>query len=341
MTAPRRPPAPDARPRAAPRRGRRRPDVSVCIVNRNCRELLRACLRSLGSRRQGLRVEAVVVDNGSSDGAADMVAREFPRAVLLRNAANEGFARANNRATRRARGRYLFFLNNDTFVPPGALRRLRDFLRARPDVGLVGPRLRDGRGAVQVSYRRRPTVAALLHRSLLLRWTGLLRGPYRRYRGRDGDAETTRAVDILMGAALLVRRDVFFASGGWDEGYTFGGEDMDLCARVGRRRAVVYHPAVEVTHYGRACSRADPGYAHAHTLAGLVRFLRHSGTRPAALWAFKAVQTLDAPLQLARHLASFVARRLRGHREAAASSLSFARAAGHLLTRGLATLWRA
>src|SRR5437764_3211886 len=93
-------PPPTDRPHPAlPRTARvsrraHRPDVSVCIVNWNCRALLRACLRSLRPRRQGVRLEVVVVDNGSTDGAADMVARAFPDVVLVRNPTNSGFARA-------------------------------------------------------------------------------------------------------------------------------------------------------------------------------------------------------------------------------------------------------
>jgi GT2 family glycosyltransferase len=119
--APERPP----RPRKPLRAGRWQPawlqslvddgpiDVSVCIANWNCRELLRSCLESLHDHPQGVRLETIVVDNGSGDGSAEMVARRFPEVILSRNADNRGFARANNQAARLARGHYLFFLNND------------------------------------------------------------------------------------------------------------------------------------------------------------------------------------------------------------------------------------
>src|SRR5581483_10995236 len=162
-------------------------DLTVCIANWNCRELLRACLESLHDQPQGVRLETIVVDNASADGSAAMVARDFPEVLLLRNPANVGFARANNQAAARARGRHLLFLNNDTVVPAGALRRLIAFADAHPEVGMIGPRLRDPHGGWQISYRRRPTVGALLHRTLLLRWTRLFRRSYRDYRRQDFD----------------------------------------------------------------------------------------------------------------------------------------------------------
>src|SRR3954447_25949881 len=86
LTAPHRPPPPRSTS----------PDVSVCIANWNCVDLLRRCLQSLFDQPQGASFEVVIADNGSTDGAAEMVAAEFPQAVLIRNAENRGFARACN-----------------------------------------------------------------------------------------------------------------------------------------------------------------------------------------------------------------------------------------------------
>ena len=316
-------------------------DVSVCVVNWNCRDHLRACLRSLRSRLQKMRLEVIVVDNASTDGAPDMVARRFPRVRLIRNGDNVGFARANNQAAEVARGRYLFFLNNDTIVPPGTLRELLDYAEAHPDAGLIGPALRDGRGRTQVSCRLRPTVGALLHRTMLLRWTGLFRRAYRACRGRGLDLGRTQPVEVLMGAALMVPRSVFVECGRWDEGYTFGGEDIDLCTRVGRAHRVVYHPEVSVTHFGRVSSRRHIGFAYANTLIGITRYLGRSGASRPAMWLYKTSVTIDAPLQLFGHACRYLWRRACGRRDRAAKSLLALRGVGHFLTRGLLAFWRA
>jgi N-acetylglucosaminyl-diphospho-decaprenol L-rhamnosyltransferase len=316
-------------------------DVSVCVVNWNCRDVLRGCLESLLRQPQGVNLEVIVVDNASADGAADMVEREFPEVLLVRNRDNHGFARANNQAARLARGRYLFFLNNDTRVPPLALRRLADYADGHPEAGMIGPRLRNGAGKLQFNYRRRPTVATLLHRTTLFRWTGLFRHAYRRTRRQDAELTEPRPVEVLMGAAMLLRRETFAQCGPWDEGYTFGGEDMDLCMCVGRRYAVVYLPTVEITHYGRVSTRQHIRYTATHIPVGFVRFLRKSGTSTSALLVYKLVISLDAPLQWLAKAAQNLWRQALGRHDKAEKSRLAMRSVECFLREGLLPFWRA
>ncbi len=316
-------------------------DVSVCIANWNCKELLRNCLRSLLELPQGVSVEVIVVDNASSDGSGDLVAREFPEVTLVRNADNRGFSKANNQAAAKARGRFLFFLNNDTVIPPMTLRRLVDFAEAHPEIGMIGPRLRDPLGRLQISYRQHPSVWALLHRTLAFRWTGLLRRAYRQYRRQSFDPETQRRVEVLMGAAVLMPRTIFDEVNGWDEGYAFGGEDIDLSYRVNRRHGVVYLPSVEITHHGRVSSRLNVAYSEPNVAIGYARYLRATGTSSAALTLYKFVVTMDAPVQIIAKSAQVAWRSVRRQTEKAHKSALAVRGLCSFLTSGLTRFWQA
>lgn len=333
----RRPPTADAPVGPQPH-----PVVSVCIANWNCRDLLRKCLHSLFAQDQGVPFEVVVVDNASADDAADMVAEEFPQVKLVRNAENVGFSRASNQAAATARGEYLFFLNNDAEVLPYTLLEFTAFADAHPQVGMIGPRLTGLDGQDQISYRRRPTLAALFHRISLIRWTGLFRKAYYRYR-RDAFESTggVRAVEMLMGAAVFLPRAAFLAAGRWDETYRFGVEDLDLSTQVGRRAEVVYAGHVRVLHHGRVSSRANIAFAAPNVAVGYVHYFRKAGVGRVALFAYKLLVTLDSPVQLAGKLLQAGVRRAFGKREKAGKSLLAARGLWHFLRRELVRFWTA
>ncbi|GIW79276.1 MAG: hypothetical protein KatS3mg105_1083 [Gemmatales bacterium] len=316
-------------------------DVSVCIVNWNCRDLLRGCLESVHDQPQGVRVETIVVDNASSDGSAEMVASHFPEVTLIRNTENVGYARGNNQAARVARGKYLFFLNNDTRLPAFTLRRLLDYADAHTDVAILAPRLRDGAGKTQASWRRRPTLATFLHQTCLLRWTNLFRSAYRRYRRQAVVPTAPQSVDVLMGAAMMIPRKLFFENGQWNESFRFGGEDLELCHRFGKRFRLVYHPQIEIVHYGRASTRQNISFTSVQIPVGFVRYLRISGCHEAGIFLYKLVLTLDAPLHAAVKALQYVCRRLRGRRNHAEKSLLVARGLIQFLCKGLVPFWKA
>jgi GT2 family glycosyltransferase len=313
-------------------------ELSVCIVNWNCRDILRDCLRSLQASR--LHFEIIVVDNASTDGAADMVAAEFPHVRLVRNTTNAGFARANNQAARLARGRYLVFLNNDTIMRRGVLRRLVDFLAAHPDVIMVGPSLRDAQGKLQTSHRRRPTPQTFLHRTLLFRRLGLGRAGYQQYRRRDAGSAGAFDVDILMGAAIAMPRQAFLRLGGWDEDFTFGGEDMELCHRAARAGRIVYWPGVEITHLGSASSKQHPAFVSTHSAIGFAKYFRKTGASRLALGCYKLAVTVDAPIRLAVRTLQYVATWWRRDRKTQ-RCLREMHGVSAFLLRGLLPFWRA
>lgn len=273
-------------------------DLSICIVNWNRRDLLRDLLLSLRPASAGLAAEVIVVDNASTDGSAEMVAAQFPEVTLARNGQNLGFAKANNQAAFKARGRYLLFLNNDTIARPGALERMTKLLDERPDVVAVGPRLTDVEGRPRDRYMRLPTLPALLDRVRWLHWTRLFRSAYRAYRRGRFDAALSQTVEQVPGSAVMVRREPFLASGGWDEGFDFGCEDFDLSARLKRVGLLYYLANAEIVHLGGRSSRANTSFVYRSYECGCARYLaKHSRWRASA-WVYKLFVTVDMPVRI-------------------------------------------
>src|SRR5437763_1121909 len=182
---------------------------------------------------------------------------------------------------------------------------------------------------------------ALLRRVSLLRWTGLFRRAYYDYRRDTFDPEGVRAVEVLMGAAVFLPRAAFEDSGRWDEQYRFGGEDIDLSTQVGRARPLVYVGSVEVVHHGRVSSRKNIGFAAPNVAIGYVRYFRKAGASPVALWVYKALVTIDAPVQCAGKLLQGAVRFVTGRREKARKSWLAARGLWHFMRNELVRFWKA
>lgn len=231
-------------------------DLSVVIVNWNTKERLRACLTSLADHLGAVDHEVIVVDNASDDGSTGMVAGEFPWVRLIRNAKNLGFGAANNQAMSMARGRWLLLLNSDTMLLDDSVARLFNRLDAGPgDIGVAQCRLRFPDGRLQHSAYRFPRLwlvwfeAFGLYKLLPKSRAGeLLLGGYWDY-GRE------RNVDWVSGAFMLLPREVFTETGGFDEHIFMYGEDLEWSYRIAERGwRIRYFPTAEIVHFDHSSS---------------------------------------------------------------------------------------
>jgi N-acetylglucosaminyl-diphospho-decaprenol L-rhamnosyltransferase len=242
------------------RRETERLDVSVVIVNYKVRELLRECLRSLEHDLAKLRGEVWVVDNDSGDGSVEMLTTELPWVRLIANDRNRGYGAANNQAIRQARGRYLLILNPDTKLPPGAIVDTIAELEAHPDIGALGPKLVLADGSLDRACRRSfPSPEVAFYRLFGLTRLFPNHPRFARYNLLNVDEDTAIDVDSVVGAFMLVRREVVDRVGMFDEAFRLYGEDLDWAFRIKQAGwRVRYHPAVVVTHYKRQSTRQRP-----------------------------------------------------------------------------------
>jgi hypothetical protein len=314
-------------------------DLSILIVNWNGREMLRNLLGSIDATRGNLNVQTVVVDNTSADGSAEMVAAEFPSVVLHRNSDNVGFARGNNQAARAASAPLLLLLNNDTVVLPDALQSLVDFMNAHAEVAAAGPKLIGSDGKPQRSGRNLPTVPALLNSIVFLKWTGMFRRAYRRYRREGFDPEKGGPIGQLAAAALIIRREAFEQCAGFDEAFPFGVEDVDLCRRLLQFGKIYYTPQASIEHLGRVSSRANRGFVYRNYECGWARYLgKHHGRATAVF--YKILVTLDQPVRIGVLLAQYLLQRIFGRKEKAARTRDRLAATAHFAATGLPAFWR-
>ena len=277
------------------------PDLSIVIVSWNVRDLLKACLESIQSGPvmiipagedptpgQGLGVEVIVVDSGSSDGSPQMVRERFPWVKLIEPGYNVGFSKGNNIGLEASRGRYVFFLNPDTKVLGGALPRMIAYMDTHPEVGALGPQLLNADGSVQSSRRRFPTLWTAFFEATWLEPTAPP-GVIQHFRMLDCSDEKILDVDWVTGAALLVRRRVIEQVGGMDEGFFMYSEELDWQRRIKAAGwHIVYYPEAKIIHYGGKSSEQATARRDIHFNTSKVRYYRkyHGPLVASALRAF-------------------------------------------------------
>lgn len=259
-------------------------DISVVIVSWNASSLLRKCLGSIEIGAHGAPAEVIVVDNGSTDGAPDMVQKDFPWVRLIRRTSNAGYAAAVNEGIRASKGGFVAIINSDIVLTPGCLETLRQFLEQEAKVGLAGPRLLQPDGNLNSTCRRFPTL-----------WNNFcsLAGLHRLFPKSEFFAtaemehfphDSVRRIEVVAGSFWLVRREALDQVGLMDEGYFMYAEDMDWCRRFWDNGwEVAFCPGAVAYHHHGGSSSAMPVRFHIQQYRAGLRYWRKFHAFPEVL----------------------------------------------------------
>ena len=234
--------------------------LSIIIVNYNVKEFLEQCLISVQNALKGISAEILVIDNSSSDGSAELIQEKFPDIQITVNSKNAGFARASNQGLQIAQGEFIALLNPDTLVQEDTFSKMLDFFKAQPRAGMLGCKILNPDGSLQLACRRSfptPWVAFTKLSGLSYLFPG------NRFFGKYNltylDPDKSYEVEAISGSFMMLRRQVLEDVGNLDESFFMYGEDLDWCFRIREQDwRVIYFPETQIIHFkGESSKRAQ------------------------------------------------------------------------------------
>ncbi|HEX7510460.1 MAG TPA: glycosyltransferase [Chitinivibrionales bacterium] len=232
--------------------------ISIVIVHFKVPDFLQRALRSLRQAQLYDRSEVIVVDNASQDGSKELILGEFSEVQWIGLKSNIGFGKACNVGAQCARGAYILFLNPDTLISKNTLTESVRFLKEHGDAGLMGPKILNSDGTLQVSCRRSfPTPSVAFYRLSGLSKLFPSSQRFGRYNLSFLDPDTVSEVDAVSGSFMFMPLTLFQGIGGFDETFFMYGEDLDLCYRVKQQGCTVwYNPHTQIVHFkGRSSAK--------------------------------------------------------------------------------------
>jgi GT2 family glycosyltransferase len=230
-------------------------EVSIICVNWNSLAYLRECIASVYENTTCVGIEIIVVDNASPDGGGEILKREFPGIRLVKSDTNQGFAGANNLGFRQSSGNYVLFLNPDTRVVGSAINVLLENIKSLPGAGIVGCKLLNTDLSVQTaSVQKFPTLINQLTNIeyLRMRWPAC---PLWDISPLFRETPAPVKVEVIPGACMLLKREVFEKAGLFTEDYFMYAEDIDLNYKVRRLGLSSYYVGTaQIVHHGGTSS---------------------------------------------------------------------------------------
>lgn len=255
--------------------------VSVVIVNYNVRYFLELCLKSVQAALRNIDGEIIVVDNNSSDESVDFLRNKFPEVKLITNQENKGFSKANNQGVAIAKGTYILILNPDTVLPEDSLEKLLYYTRNKDKLGMITAKLIDGSGQfLPESKRSLPTPKVALKKMF-----GISNAKNGKYYATHLDENTSGAIEILVGAFMFLKRELYQEVGGFDNDYFMYGEDIDLSYKIIKKGYQnYYYPSVQVIHFKGESTKKNSKYLRNFYGAMRIFYRKHFKLNPLFDW---------------------------------------------------------
>ena len=257
--------------------------ISIILVNYNGVDVLPACLSSIKKFIPESNYEIILVDNASEDSSLDFVVQNFPRVNLIKLSKNIGFGAGNNAGVKVGKGEFLFLLNTDTILTDNIFPHIIKLMSASSDVGIIGPKLLFPDRSFQISFS--PEIG--------IKGEAKARKIYKNAQDKnklsiiEQDFQDIKEVDIVVGAALFIRTDLFNLLGGFDENFFMYFEESDLCQRVRNKGfKVLYTPYVSLIHIrGHSVNKTSNKMAVEYRRSQLYYYQKH---RP--MWEILALK---------------------------------------------------
>lgn len=235
--------------------------LSIIIVNYNTYELTKQTINSIVEKEHPFQYEILLVDNASSDGSIERLQEEFTSYIyqgilqVFINKTNLGFAKANNIGMKIAKGEYILLLNSDTVINENCLELCLAQIKKDIKIGALGCKVVLSDGTLDHACKRGfPTPKASLYYLLKLHKKNPIK--YGQYDALHLHEDETGEVDCLMGAFMLMPKNVLDKVGLLDEDFFMYGEDINLCYRIKKAGfKILYYPKAQITHYKGGSSK--------------------------------------------------------------------------------------
>ena len=232
--------------------------LSVIILNYNVRYFLELCVLSVQKAIQNLDAEIIVIDNNSSDDSCTMMKQRFPNVKLIENKENLGFPKGNNIAVAAAKGEYICILNPDTVVAEDTFEKVLAFAKSQNDFGIVGCKLIDGTGNfLPESKRGIPTPWVAFTKIFGLYKLFPNASLFNKYYAQHLNENQTGKVDILVGAFMVMKRELYNEMRGFDENCFMYADDIDLSYRalLLQKQNYYFHETTVIHYKGESTVR--------------------------------------------------------------------------------------